>query len=94
MSAHRQSIKDKKETLVAMHFNGACSLDHFSVQPIELISGDGRNEKSTKQRKLRESYWIKELRTIYPYGLIDRCHGQDWHNKDDDSIAFTILITH
>ena len=60
MNAHRQSIKDKKETLVAMHFNGACSLDHFSVQPIELIS-DGRNEKSTKQRKLRASYWIKNL---------------------------------
>ena len=29
MNAHRQSIRDHKETLVAMHFNGACSLEHL-----------------------------------------------------------------
>ena len=74
-----------------MHFNSTCSLKDFSVQPIEIISGDGRSEKSTKQRKLREAYWIKELRTIYPYGLNDRCNGQDWSNRDDDSIASTIF---
>ena len=90
MNAHRQSIKDKKDTLVATHFNNACSLDHFSVQPIESISGDGRNEKSAKQRKLRETFWIKELRTVYPYGLNDRCNGQDWSNKDDEDISSVI----
>ena len=52
MNAHRQSIKDKKETLVANHFNNTCSLDHLSVQPFEIIGGDGRSEKSAKQRKL------------------------------------------
>jgi hypothetical protein len=91
MNAHRQSIKDNKDTLVAMHFNSTCSLDHFSVQPIEIISGNGRNEKSAKQRKLREAFWIKELRTIYPYGLNDRCNGQDWSNRDGDIIASTIF---
>ena len=45
-----------------MHFNGACSLEHLSVQPIEIIYGNGRDEKPTKQRKLREAFWIKELR--------------------------------
>ena len=29
MNAHRQSIKDNKDTLVAIHFNSACSLEHF-----------------------------------------------------------------
>ena len=53
MNAHRQSIRDHKETLVAMHFNGSCSLEHLSVQPIEIISGNGIDEKPTKQRKLR-----------------------------------------
>jgi hypothetical protein len=91
MNTHRQSIKDKKDTVVAMHFNSTCTLKDFSVQPIEIISGDGRTEKSTKQRKLREAFWIKELRTIYPYGLNDRCNGQDWSNRDDDSIASTIF---
>src|SRR5580704_10857751 len=69
MNAHRQSIRDHKETLVAMHFNGACSLEHLSVQPIEIISGNGRGERPIKQRKLREAFWMKELRTVYPYGL-------------------------
>jgi len=59
MNAHRQSIKDNKDTLVAMHFNSTCSLEHFSVQPIEIISGNGRNEKSTKQRKLREAFGLR-----------------------------------
>ena len=69
MNAHRQSIKDNKETLVASHWNNTCSLDHLSVQPIEIIGGDGRSEKSAKQRKLRETFWIKELRTVYPLVL-------------------------
>ena len=27
----------------------------------------------------------------YPYGLNDRCNGQDWSNRNDDDIAFTIF---
>ena len=92
MNAHRQSIRDHKETLVAMHFNGACSLEHLSVQPIEIISGNGRDERPTKQRKLREAFWIKELRTVYPYGLNDRCNGQDRFSRNDDDIASKIFM--
>ena len=33
----------------------------------------------------------KELRTIYPFGLNDRCNGIDWSNRDDDDIASTIF---
>ena len=73
-----------------MHVNGACSLEHLSVQHIEIISGNGREERPTKQRKLREAF-LKELRTVYPYGLNDRCNGQDWFNRNDDDITSTIF---
>ena len=36
-------------------------------------------------------FWIKELRTVYPYGLNDRCNGQDWFNKNDDDVASIIF---
>ena len=74
---HIVNLLSKKSSLVVNHFNNTCSLDHLSVQPIEIIGGDGRSEKSAKQRKLRETFWIKELRTVYPYGLNDRCNGQE-----------------
>jgi len=48
-------------------------------------------KRPTKQRKLREAFWIRELRTVYPYGLNDRCNGQDWFNRNDDDIASTIF---
>src|SRR5205809_4224974 len=38
-----------------------------------------------------ESFWIKELRTVYPYGLNDRCNGIDWSNKIDEDIACLIF---
>src|ERR1700734_1335794 len=58
---------------------------------LEIISGNGRDQTPTKQRKLREAFWIKELRTVYPYGLNDRCNGQDWFNRNEDDITSTIF---
>src|ERR1044071_9860586 len=80
MNGHRDATRKNVDTLLASHFNGPCTLKDFSVQPIECIGGNGRDGKSQKHRKLRELFWIKELRTVYPYGLNDRCSGQDWSN--------------
>lgn len=91
MNKHRSNINHKFHSLVANHFNGPCSLHDLLVQPIEQISGDGHDEIITKHRKLRESFWMKELRTVYPYGLNDRCSGKDWHKKNVNDITAKIF---
>jgi len=76
MNRHRTSIINKHAGLVAQHFNnGSCSIEDVCVQPIEQITGDGRDPDIGKARKFREAYWMKELRTVFPYGLNDRCNG-------------------
>ena len=78
MNQHRSVIFHKHNGLVAQHFNnGNCSIEDLCVQPIEQINGDGRDPKIKSFRKFRESHWMKELRTIFPYGLNDRCNGLD-----------------
>ena len=34
---------------------------------------------------------MKELRTIYPYGLNDRCNGTDWTSKNSEFSAMSIF---
>ena len=65
--------------------------EDLCVQPIEQIDGDGRHPNVEKFRKLRESYWMKELPTIFPYGLNDRCGGLDWTKKESDKIAASLF---
>src|ERR1700722_18757834 len=67
MNDHRNGIKSKVDNILDNHFQGPCSLEHISVQAIEVFGGEGRKETI---RKFRENYW-KELRT-YPYGLNDK----------------------
>ena len=52
MNAHRTAICKNVDTLLASHFNGPCTLADFSVQPIEAIKGNGKNEASIKQRSV------------------------------------------
>jgi hypothetical protein len=89
MNNHRSNIISKAEILIYQHFNGPCTMNHFFAQPIEKIIGDGL--KTTQLRKKRETFWIKELRTMFPYGLNDRCVGKDW-GKNTDTIPLFILI--
>src|SRR5690242_517354 len=63
MNGHRNNIRNnKQDCILANHFNGPFSLTDLILQPIETI-GDGRDEKVS-------SFWIKELRTVYPYVLM------------------------
>ena len=88
---HRTTIVHKHQNLVGQNFNNVCSIEDLTVHPIEQIQGDGKNPSIEKFRKLRERYWMKELRTIYPYGLNDRCDGLDWTRKDTTHITARIF---
>ena len=68
MNGHRSDITTKKlDKPVAAHFNQPDhSLEDLRVMGIEKIE-DHNNSK--KRRKLRERYWIFELRTLTPEGL-------------------------
>ena len=84
MSNHRSTIKLKEWLLIGEHFNnsGRCSLKHLKVQPIEQITGG-----NAKLLLERENFWIKELRTLTPYGLNDKLGSKNWRTRTRDDIA-------
>ena len=71
--------KGKKgcEEMIA-HFKGLCKGYTFSIQVIFHFEGSGYNQAGEVDANLRsqrlehEDYWIKCMRTIYPYGLNDK----------------------
>ena len=80
---HRSGIKNPAKygtcKILSNHFTkGICKGSKFSVQIIEKLEGSGRTERKAidKQasvvRRKREDFWIKTLRTVYPYGLNDK----------------------
>ena len=56
-------------------------------QPIEQIKRCATDKLTKKERLRRESFWIKELRTLTPYGLNDRLDSHDWRFRTRDDIA-------
>ena len=83
MSNHRSNIGSKASTLLYNHFNGLCTIEHFRAQPIETCPSKDLKSSTSKFLLDREAYWMKELRTIFPYGLNDRCKGKDFTKKKD-----------
>ena len=83
MNSHRVSLRAKAHTLLYEHFNGNCNIDHMHVQPIDQSLG---LEDRTARRR-RELFWMKELRTIAPYGLNDRVYGKNWRLRSRDDVA-------
>jgi hypothetical protein len=72
--------------LLAEHFKeGGCDVTHLQVQPIEQIICDKKDAKSMRLK--RESFWIKELRTLTPYGLNDRLDSHNWRFRTRNDIA-------
>ena len=75
MNIHRRG-KSGCEILID-HFSNVCPGALFSIDILEKLPGDGYNsgsidDKMRKYRLEREDYWMKTLRTVYPYGLNDR----------------------
>jgi hypothetical protein len=68
---HLCDIRHDEDTNVAQHFNlPGHSVDrHFEIMPIEQLPLSATAEETDKQRKLRESFWIKQLKTKWPSGI-------------------------
>ena len=41
------------------------------------------NVDCTALREKCETDWMVELRSVYPYGLNDRCKGRDWRERGE-----------
>ena len=82
-NSHRRGINQPEKhgtcKILSQHFNkGICKGSSFEVQIIEKLEGSGRTERGAidvkicRTRRKREDFWMKTLRTVYPYGLNDR----------------------
>ena len=67
------------------HFSNNCPNATFSIQIIEKLKGTGYlqngdiDEDMRSYRLEREDFWIKTLRTIFPYGLNDKAKRKNWN---------------
>ena len=89
MNNHRTAIRGQKNTILTEHFReeGGCCINHCIVQPIEKIDDSGSNKDQKRRRLEREAFWIKELRTLTPYGLNDRLDSKNWRYRWRTDIA-------
>ena len=71
---HRRSF-NKLSTHIAKHFSDESHV--FSIKPIcHLKPGDFENKNQCDKELIKqERYWMKELNTIYPFGLNERVDG-------------------
>jgi len=75
MNIHR---KAKSGCEIAIdHFKNVCPGANFTTLILEKLPGNGykngtRDLAMLRYRLEREDYWIKKLRTVYPYGLNER----------------------
>ena len=57
---------------------------------VEAVSKKGRGVRDvecTARREGCETDWMVELRSIYPYGLNDRCKGKDWRERGQGELV-------
>ena len=80
MNIHRKGKKGSEHSI--NHYKNVCKGVSFSIHILEKLEGDGfingqRDFSVRKLRLQREDYWIKKLRTIYPYGLNERAKNSN-----------------
>jgi hypothetical protein len=64
LNNHLSCIRTQKNTSVAIHFNDIShSISDLSITPTEAMLNPSDNRHS------RENFWIKVLKTFYPFGL-------------------------
>ena len=75
MNIHHTSKKGCEH--IIYHFQECCNTSSFNIQILEVLEGSRYTEtgeldkEMTEKRLEREQYWIKILRTYYPYGFND-----------------------
>lgn len=85
---------------VIPHFWGnnpnECSVDDIQIQPIELVAKPSNGQDWAKALLERETFWMKTLRTYYPFGLNDIPHdfGLDGGNTCVEKLFTPIKPTH
>ena len=89
INIHRKG-KSGCEVLIN-HFTHVCPNSSFFIQILEVLPGDGYKDgaldpEMSAFRKDREDFWMKTLRTIYPYGLCDK-YRRDKKVPDDAPIG-------
>ena len=85
MGGHRTKFDhaSRNTLLIGEHFSdtSTCGTAGYTVQVIEQVH-------DRIARFKREAYWMKELQTIFPYGLNDRCNYTNYrYNKDTDIVV-------
>ena len=73
MNNHRNRIKSLQPQPLYKHFSSdGHSLDDLTIQPIEEVMLEQEDTMSLHAKRLeREDFWMRELKTIQPYGLND-----------------------
>ena len=78
LSEHKSGISNTGKTgckILYNHFRQGCK--GYSIKIIEVIKDTLDKEKNKENLLNRENYWIRELRTKYPYGLNDKLYKED-----------------
>ncbi len=57
---------------ITKHFNSCCKIDDIRWQIIEKLLDNGDKSHDRDRRLERELFWIRELKTKYPFGLNDK----------------------
>ena len=77
--------------LIAHFFHPASKCNwskHARVQPIELAQNFDTVKATNENRLLRETFWIRTLRTVYPYGLNAKSKdGEENENKKTPKLS-------
>ena len=62
---HRSSIKTRKKTSIAVHFN----LPGHSIRDLKIVVVEHLTADSKTERKGKERFWMSKLGTKFPLGI-------------------------
>ncbi len=92
MNGHRSSFGKGKRCLLYQHSHKeghGSKLENFHVQPIEVL----KNGTTCAERRRREAWWMKELKSLYPYGLNDKCGNHYYSEYHKDKLVYSVFNT-
>ena len=93
MNQHRSTMKGKQHTLLCQHCHlvdgipHRIKLDDLNIQPIEVLA-----KNTTKRDRIKkEEWWMRELKTLYPYGLNDKHNNNYYSSYSEEKLVWTIF---